>query len=296
MTTTLTLDALNAMSAADFAAALAGVYEHSPWIAEGAAAGRPFATVAALYAAMQAVVGSAETERQRGLIAAHPDLAGKAALAGALTAASTAEQQGAGLDRLSTGEFAAFQRLNAAYREKFALPFIACVGRLTKETILSEMARRLANEPVAETATALAEIGRIAALRLDQAVDAPERLPVAGHLSTHVLDTSAGRPAAGVAIELVELDAAGPFRTVARAVTNADGRTDEPLIGGRPVPIGRYELRFGIGAYFVHHGDAVADPSFLDIVPVRFAVAEAEGHYHVPLLATPWSYTTYRGS
>ncbi|HVV91993.1 MAG TPA: 2-oxo-4-hydroxy-4-carboxy-5-ureidoimidazoline decarboxylase [Hyphomicrobiales bacterium] len=296
MTGSLTLDTLNAMSAADFAAALAGIYEHSSWIAEGAAARRPFATLAALHEAMQAVVREAGPERQRALVAAHPDLAGKAARAGTLTAASTAEQQGAGLDQLREEEFAAFHRLNDAYRTKFGLPFVACVGRLTKASILREMERRLDHAAAAETATALAEIGRIAALRLDKAVSAPDRLPVAGRLSTHVLDTHLGKPAAGVAVELVELDAAGPFRTVARAATNADGRTDQPLIAGRPVPIGRYELRFAAGAYFAGRGLALPDPPFLDLVPVRFAVAEAEGHYHVPLLVTPWSYSTYRGS
>jgi 2-oxo-4-hydroxy-4-carboxy-5-ureidoimidazoline decarboxylase len=293
---TTSLDALNAMSAGDFAVALGGIYEHSPWIAEGAAARRPFATLAALHEAMQAAVQAAGAERQRALIAAHPDLAGKAARAGTLTTASTAEQLGAGLDRLDADEFAAFHRLNGAYREKFGFPFVACVGRLTKESILRAMDRRLAHDTAAETATALAEIGRIAALRLDQAVSAPDRLPVAGRLSTHVLDTHLGRPAHGVAVELVELDAAGPFRTIARGVTNEDGRTAEPLIAGRPVPIGRYELRFAVGAYFAGRELDLPDPPFLDTVPLRFAVAEAEGHYHVPLLVTPWSYSTYRGS
>ena len=83
---------------------------------------------------------------------------------------------------------------------------------------------------------------------------------------------------------------------MASAVTNADGRPAAPLIADRPVPIGRYELAFAVGDYFARRGAALADPPFLDIVPIRFAVAEAEGHYHVPLLATPWSYATYRGS
>jgi hydroxyisourate hydrolase len=111
-----------------------------------------------------------------------------------------------------------------------------------------------------------------------------------------VLDTAHGRPAAGVGIELVRLDGDDrtPLKTVA---TNADGRTDAPLIGGEPLRIGTYELTFHIGAYFAAQTPAaVADPPFLDVVPIRFAIAEPEGHYHVPLLATPWSYTTYRGS
>ena len=80
------------------------------------------------------------------------------------------------------------------------------------------------------------------------------------------------------------------------AVTNADGRTDQPLIGGRPLPIGRYELRFSVGDHFRSRGIEAGDPPFLDVVPLRFSIAEPEGHYHVPLLCSPWSYSTYRGS
>jgi len=119
---------------------------------------------------------------------------------------------------------------------------------------------------------------------------------VHGRLSTHVLDTHGGRPAAGVAIELCEIGGGGASRTLLRAVTNADGRTDKPLIGGMPIPIATYELRFAVGDYFARAGAPLSDPPFLGTVPVRFAVAEPEGHYHVPLLVTPWSYSTYRGS
>jgi 2-oxo-4-hydroxy-4-carboxy-5-ureidoimidazoline decarboxylase len=111
-----------------------------------------------------------------------------------------------------------------------------------------------------------------------------------------VLDTCRGCPAAGVAIEFFEVGSATAPRLLARTVTNPDGRTDRPLIAEQPIPIGQYELRFAIGDYFAQLGVAAADPPFLGVVPVRFAVADPEGHYHVPLLATPWSYATYRGS
>src|SRR5262249_54076089 len=140
------------------------------------------------------------------------------------------------------------------------------------------------------------EIFRITALRLDQRVEAADRLKVHGRLSTHVLDTRSGIPARGVKIELFESSANGDRRMLANAQTNQDGRTDAPLIGGRRVPIGRYELRFHMAEYFAAAGAQLADPPFLDVVPIQFAVAEPEGHYHVALLATPWSYTTYRGS
>jgi 2-oxo-4-hydroxy-4-carboxy-5-ureidoimidazoline decarboxylase len=103
-----------------------------------------------------------------------------------------------------------------------------------------------------------------------------------------VLDTVTGRPAPGVRIALHEIgDSARSL--IKETVTNADGRTDAPLIAGEPLRIGTYELMFHVGAYFGAAG-------FLDTVPIRFSIAEPEGHYHMPLLVTPWSYTTYRGS
>jgi 5-hydroxyisourate hydrolase len=106
-----------------------------------------------------------------------------------------------------------------------------------------------------------------------------------GRLTTHVLDTAAGRPAAGVPVTL-RRDGA----EVARAVTNADGRTDAPMLEGDALVPGVYELTFEVGGYFA------ATPGFLDSVPVRFTVADGSGAYHVPLLVSPWSYSTYRGS
>ena len=95
---------------------------------------------------------------------------------------------------------------------------------------------------------------------------------------------------------LVELANLGESRVIARTLTNADGRTDQPLIGGRPLPIGRYELRFSVAKYYAKRNVQLPDPPFLDEIPLRFAISEPEGHYHVPLLVTPWSYSTYRGS
>ena len=115
---------------------------------------------------------------------------------------------------------------------------------------------------------------------------------MAGYLTTHVLDTARGRPAEGVRIALYRLSSAGRER-LAEAVTNADGRTDAPLLSGAPLRRGRYELRFHVGDYFRRTGH---DAGWLDVVPIGFGIAEPEGHYHVPLLVTPWSYTTYRGS
>ena len=293
---TIALDELNRSTSSRFIEALGGIYEHSPWVAEAVANKRPFASLAALHEAMRQAVVTADEARKRALIEAHPDLAGKAARAGTLTSHSKAEQESAGLDRLSEKEFARFQELNESYRRKFGFPFIICVRRHGKESIFRQFEARLKNDKRAEQDAALAEIACIAALRLDQHVSGPDKLPVHGRLSTHVLDNHAGRPAEGVALTLRELFAAGDSRVIVETRTNADGRTDAPLIAGRPVPIARYELTFAIGGYFRKRGIALADPPFLDEVPVRFSVAEPEGHYHVPLLITPWSYATYRGS
>jgi 2-oxo-4-hydroxy-4-carboxy-5-ureidoimidazoline decarboxylase len=287
---------LNACDKAAFVAALGNIFEYSPWIAEQAASMRPFAGVRRLFEAMKVAVGHAPGELRLALIKGHPDLANKTQRAAGLTAESTSEQNSAGLDRLSDAEFAAFERVNNAYRTKFGFPYIVCVRRHTKDSILRDFERRLPNDAATEMQASIAEICRIAALRLDEAVTGDDRLPVHVRLSTHVLDTHSGKPAEGIAFELIELSDLGESRVVTRGVTNSDGRTDTPLIGGRPVPIGRYELNFSVGKYFAGRGVAMSDPPFLDQIPLRFSVSEPEGHLHVPLLVTPWSYATYRGS
>jgi 2-oxo-4-hydroxy-4-carboxy-5-ureidoimidazoline decarboxylase len=298
MTTTTSghLEQLNAANTGDFVAALARVYEHSPWVAAAVAGQRPFATLASLDAAMAAAVRAAPPAQRLALIELHPDLAGKAARTGDITTESQSEQGGAGLDRLSDTEYALFQRLGDSYRQKFRIPFIVCVRRHTKDSILRQYERRLQNTHEAELETALSEIFRIAALRLNDRVKAADELPVLGRLSTHVLDNHDGRPAQGVALMLSELGDDGTRRLIVKTVTNRDGRTDQPLIHGRPVPIGRYEFRFEIGHYYASRGTPTADPAFLQSVPIEFFVAEPEGHYHVPLLVTPWSFSTYRGT
>ena len=290
------LSDLNTCSKADFVAALANIFEHSPWVAEQAASMRPFAGVTALFAAMKAAVDRAAPETRLTLIKGHPDLANKTQRAAGLTAESTAEQDGLGLDRLSDAEFEAFDRLNNAYRAKFGFPYIVCARRHTRDSVLRDFERRLPNDAAAEMRKSVEEIGRIAALRVDQLVASDDRLPVHGHLSTHVLDTHSGTPAAGIALELVELSDLGVSRVVTRGITNSDGRTDAPLIGDRPVPIGRYELTFSVAKYFAGRQVPLSDPPFLDLIPLRFSISEPEGHHHVPLLVTPWSYATYRGS
>ncbi len=115
-------------------------------------------------------------------------------------------------------------------------------------------------------------------------------------LSTHVLDTAHGKPAAGVVVKLYSLAVPHAPTFVTERVTNADGRTDQPLLSGDTIPTGRYRLSFAAGDYFRSLGVALPDPAFADVVTLDFGIAEASGHYHVPLLVSPWSYSTYRGS
>ncbi len=115
-------------------------------------------------------------------------------------------------------------------------------------------------------------------------------------LTTHVLDVTRGGPAEGVRIDLFEFAAAGGRTLVADVLTNADGRTDAPLVSAREARVGRFELVFHAGDYFRRQGVKTADPPFLDLIPLRFAIADPGAHYHVPLLVSPWSYSTYRGS
>ena len=286
---------LNAADLGAFVSALGGVFENAPWFAQRTYANRPFATVADLHRALMAAVTGAGEAEQIAFVRGHPELGGKVAQARVMTAESRQEQGSLGLDQLSESEFQRFERLNADYRARFGMPFIICVRRHTRDSILDNFERRLAHAPRVELAAALEEIGHITRLRLVGAVDGPGKPKTEGRLSTHVLDTVSGKPAEGVRVVLKELGASAQG-VLEETVTNADGRTQAPLLGGGPLRIGSYEIAFHIGAYFTAQGAATSQPPFLDVVPIRFAIAEPEAHYHVPLLASPWAYSTYRGS
>jgi len=117
-----------------------------------------------------------------------------------------------------------------------------------------------------------------------------------GHLSTHVLDTAHGCPAAGMKVTLQRIEPSGALTTLKALTLNHDGRSDGPLLDAASMAAGRYRLVFEVAAYFRCRGVALPEPPFLDVVPLEFGIADAAGHYHVPLLASPWSYSTYRGS
>jgi len=294
----LTLEVLNHCAPETFVALLDGVWEHAPWVAREAAAGRPYADVDALHRAMLAIVQGLSEERLRALLRGHPELAGREARGGLMTADSTHEQGGLALTQLAHEEAARWDALNARYRERFGFPFILCVKRHTRASALRCFERRLAHTPAQELAEAVREIGHITRLRLAARVAGHGLADVAGVLTTHVLDTSRGRPAAGMRVALHEWlgdSAAAGTRLLAEAVTDENGQTGAPLLGAQPLRTGRYELRFGVGDYYRRLGVVQGDWPFLDVVPVAFGIDDPAGDYHVPLTVTPWAYATYRG-
>jgi 2-oxo-4-hydroxy-4-carboxy-5-ureidoimidazoline decarboxylase len=289
--------ALGALDSAAFVAAVGPVYEKSPWIAERAHAKcAPFDSLTAIDEALWAIVSVATEAEQLGLLQAHPDLAGKAALAGELTAESSDEQQRAGLSQLTPDEMTEFTALNMAYKAKFGFPFILAVRNASKRIILGAFKRRLSNAPGVEKAECLAQVRKIAWMRLRLLAPAAPT----GKLTCHVLDTAHGCPAAGLPITLRYLggtaDASPQPVVIGHFLTNSDGRLDGPALAGDAFKEGVYEWLFGVGDYFAVRGTPAAGTPFLNEVPLRFGIDNTEKHYHVPLLCSPWSYSTYRGS
>jgi 2-oxo-4-hydroxy-4-carboxy-5-ureidoimidazoline decarboxylase len=167
-----TLDQLNTMPADTFVTVLAGIFEHSPWVPEAAATQRPFANIDELHTAMSRIVEQAGDEKQLALINAHPELAGKAAVRGELTAESTREQSGAGLNLCTQEEFDRLQALNQAYRDKFGFPFILAVRGYDRHGIIANFETRVNNSRADELRASLDQIYRIARFRLEDLIGA----------------------------------------------------------------------------------------------------------------------------
>ena len=162
----LNIESVNRMDRGEFVRTFGGVFERSPWVAERAWSDKPFSSAEALHGAMMSAVRAASQGDKYRLLNAHPELAGKEARERAMTQESISEQGSAGLDRMKEDDFAKFDRLNAAYREKFGFPFIIAVRGRTKGAILETFERRLANDPATELSTALEEIAAITRMRM----------------------------------------------------------------------------------------------------------------------------------
>ena len=276
---------------AGFMSRFGDIVEHSPWVAERAFEQGPFRRPLEVHAALMRAIGAASVEDRLALFRAHPELAGSEAKAGTMTASSTSEQGRLGLTSLDAATAARLTDLNARYRQRFDMPCIIAL-RLhdTLASVLATFERRLANDREAETAEAIGQIGHIVRGRL------AKRLAMdGGRLSTHVLDTAAGIPAAAMRVDL-SMHTDGEWHRIATVATNANGRTDAPLLTDIAMSPGVYRLDFYTGDYFRARGCELADPPFLDVVPLQFGLADPQAHYHVPLLCSPWSFTTYRGS
>lgn len=281
-----------------FQALLGGIYEESPWVSQAVhklsqTDATIFNSLTALAAAMKQIVDNAPREQQLALLRAHPDLAGKAALAGKLTASSTEEQKRAGLASLTQQELVQLTEMNSTYTKKMGHPFILAVRNASKATILGALKGRVQNSPTVEFAACLAQVHKIAWMRLLTTVTpAPT-----GFLTCHVLDTARGCPAGGMCVTLHRLVDGEQWELVADLVTNADGRLPNgPVLKGEGFRVGQYEWRFQAGDYFAMVNLPTAGLPFLGEIPIRFGIDNPEAHYHVPLLVSPYSFSTYRGS
>jgi len=283
---------------AEVLAFLGPIYERSAWVAEGFydkfVEGGSITNVCEIYQAMSSVVANATDQQKKGLLREHPDLCATIERLKALTKESQEEQSAAGLHTLTEDESASFAEMNAAYKEKFGFPFILAARNATKYTILSAIEGRLQRSKEAEFDGSLIQVGKIAWMRLLAALTITNQQ---GFLTCHVLDTAHGCPAAGMRIELRRLTPEDSAGLVNEFVTNSDGRLDGgPALKGEDFVVGTYEWTFYVGNYFARKNAPTSGVPFLDEVPLRFGIDDPEQHYHVPLLVSPWSYSTYRGS
>jgi 2-oxo-4-hydroxy-4-carboxy-5-ureidoimidazoline decarboxylase len=285
---------------------LGGIYEHSKWVAEKFYdkfiqdsennSNTSITNVRELHDAMASIVAEASRETKMELLCAHPDLCAKIEKLKTLTKESQVEQSSAGLHTLTDEEKASFTRMNDEYKKKFEFPFIIAARNVTKHTVLSAIKGRLQLSKESEFSGALVQVGKIAWMRLLAA------LTISGHkgfLTCHVLDTANGCPAVGMRIQLRRLYAGGDDAggLLKEFVTNSDGRIDGgPALKGEEFIVGTYEWVFYVGDYFATKNTETAGIPFLNEVPLRFGIDDPEEHYHVPLLVSPWSYSTYRGS
>jgi len=297
----LTISSLKLQPRDDFVSFLGSVYEHSPWVAERLydslrSDGAPSSinSLRELTTSMKRIVDESTHDEKLTLLRAHPDLALRDT--SALTAASREEQSRVGA--WTDEERSRFSALNQKYRERFDFPFILAVRNATKYTVLSAVASRVGNTPEVERGIALSQVHKIARMRLLTMIELEG--PPKGYLTCHVLDTANGRPAAGMRVRLFRLtngDDGQQREFLEEFVTNDDGRLPGgPALKGEAFRLGVYEYVFFVGDYFAGTNLETGGVPFLDEVPIRFGIDDAEEHYHVPLLVSPYSFSTYRGS
>lgn len=222
------------------------------------------------------------------------DLCAKIDQLKSLTKESQEEQSKAGLASMTDEERSKFGTLNEEYKSKFGFPFILAARNATKYTVLSAIEGRVHLTRDVEFAGALVQVSKIAWMRLLAALDTSGHK---GFLTCHVLDTQNGCPAEGMRIHLHRLSPPEHAGFVKEFITNNDGRLDGgPALKGEEFIVGTYEWTFYAGDYFARKNAKTSGVPFLNEIPLRFGIDDPAEHYHVPLLVSPWSYSTYRGS
>lgn len=281
---------MNTLAAEAALAHLAEVFEHSPWIMQSVVALRPWSSVEHLARLAADVIFHADAANQMALLRAHPDLAAKLDELERLTEFSQQEQRSADFNTLPAETLRQLRQRLSEYRERFGHPYILCLRDYDTAEVLPNLTHRLTNDPIFERAECLRQVVRIGTHRLHSLID--DRSPTAQPgITTHVLDTALGVPAAGVSWRCEYLEESG-WRLLSEGLTGASGRA-EPHVLPEVSRAGRYRLVFAVGAYFIKK--EMTSGAFLDEVALEFGLMPGE-HYHLPLLVSPWSYATYRGS
>ncbi|WP_405156924.1 2-oxo-4-hydroxy-4-carboxy-5-ureidoimidazoline decarboxylase [Paenibacillus sp. FSL K6-0108] len=288
---------VNNWSITQFVHTFGGLFEESPWVAERSWSSRPFDSFGQMMKVMNNIVQTSEEKAKLQLLCNHPDLGARISM----SSNSVQEQADAGLNSLSEEQYNELSQLNKEYTGRFGFPFILAVKGHTAESILESMRKRNRRGREEEFQTALKEVFKIASIRLEQwLVQMGHSVPpVGGRITTHVLDTSKGIPAAGVRVELYVLNRDGEKESamkIAESVTNADGRLDAPLLEGEKLVKAVYELQFNVEEYYMQQSTEEFGQALWTMVPIRFVVTDAMSHYHIPLLIAPGAYSTYRGS
>eukprot|EP00551_Chaetoceros_affinis_P004815 CAMPEP_0203665702 /NCGR_PEP_ID=MMETSP0090-20130426/2872_1 /ASSEMBLY_ACC=CAM_ASM_001088 /TAXON_ID=426623 /ORGANISM="Chaetoceros affinis, Strain CCMP159" /LENGTH=301 /DNA_ID=CAMNT_0050529349 /DNA_START=63 /DNA_END=968 /DNA_ORIENTATION=- len=283
-------------------AVLGGIYEHSSWVAEefyaehveGKDTSATITNVRDLFQSMSSIVDKSSNQQKMDLLCAHPDLCAKIDALKKLTKSSQEEQSSAGLDTLTDEQRDQFSKMNSGYREKFGFPFILAARHVTKYTVLSAIEGRLQMTVESEFSGALFQVSKIAWMRLLAAFKITGQK---GFLTCHVLDTANGCPAVNMRVQLHRITPEEDAGLVKEFTTNDDGRLPGgPALKEDEFLVGTYQWTFFVGDYFARKNAKTSGIPFLDEVPLRFGIDDPEEHYHVPLLVSPWSYSTYRGS
>ncbi|WFE20472.1 2-oxo-4-hydroxy-4-carboxy-5-ureidoimidazoline decarboxylase [Solwaraspora sp. WMMD937] len=289
------LDVFNTLPADDVRELLLSCCAAPGWAA-AVAAGRPYADRAALTAAGRARIGALPWPEVVGAVAAHPRIGRPPTGTGrdaewsrreqaAATAASGTAASAAGTVASGPGVATELAEVNDAYEQRFGYRFLIFANGRSAAELVAAARQRLHHDPDTEQGVVRTELGDIAALRLGRLVD---DMAAPAPLSSHVLDTTTGTPAAGIAVRLDAADPEGGWRTVATGHTDADGRLRD-WVPGAGWAAGTYRLVFDVA-------DRLGADAFYTEIPVVFTVRDAARHHHVPLLLSPYGYTTYRGS